>query len=280
MESFSYYANSKRDTPHGFYAGNVASDEYPLVVNCAGRFKTEFPFTTDVPSGRKDFYLMYVTRGTLEVLVNDLSFNVSDGDVVLFAPDTGYKYTYRNGAHLDYLWVHFTGSYAERFIRECELYPLPFHKNASDNVKISERFEKIFQVFEEKNKFESLELSSSLERLLLTIAKTVSENSQIPRALERSIRHIHTDYNKKISIPDLAAIENLSNSRYIALFKQQMGMSPMTYIIKMRMSAAAELLRDTDLTVKQIGILVGYHDPHFFSKLFKKHMGISPKEYK
>ena len=46
------------------------------------------------------------------------------------------------------------------------------------------------------------------------------------------------------------------------------------------MSAACELLESSNISVKQVGALVGYNDPHFFSKLFKKHVGISPSEYR
>ncbi len=280
METFSYYAKSEKDASRGLNACSIESSEYPFTVNCAGRFKTTFPFTTDNSEGRNDFYLLYLINGYMDVSASNHTFVASAGDAVIFAPHIGYKYVFGGTDHIEYLWVHFTGSYAQKFLDECGFSPLPYHKNIGSTLKISERFEKIFEIFEEKGPLQRHELAAALERLLLSIAKAASDNSDIPRALEKSIRYIHSSYNKKISVPELAAIENLSNSRYIALFHQQMGASPMAYIIALRMDAATDLLRNTDLSVKQIGILVGYHDPHFFSKLFKKYMGISPKEYK
>ena len=91
---------------------------------------------------------------------------------------------------------------------------------------------------------------------------------------------IHTSYHENLKIPELAKIENLSHSRYVELFRRQMGMSPMAYLIKLRMQAACSLLENTDIPVRRIARMVSYDDPHFFSKLFKRHVGVSPSEYR
>ena len=152
------------------------------------------------------------------------------------------------------------------------------HDTDCDNG-IASVFRRMFDIFEGQSHLKRQELSCMLERLLLNVAKTV-EVCGHGMELERSVRYIHSAYNTEIRIPELAKMESLSNSRYITLFNKRMGISPTAYIIKLRMSIACDLLRNTDMSVKQIGILVGYDDAHFFSKLFKKHTGIAPQHYR
>ena len=279
MNSISYYSQEDQVGQKNLNRCSIASDEYPITVNCAGNFKTVFPFTTDNPTGRQDIYLLYVVRGELDVLINGEMKKATSGDVAIFAPNTHYKYTYSAGEPLDYMWVHFTGSYAERLLKECALYPLPYLRSTHEALAIPHYFRKIYEAFENGSSFQRHEAATALESVILAVANAIN-GSKESKCLERSVRYIHSSYSHKISVPELAAMENLSNSRYIALFNAQLGMSPTAYIIKLRMSAACDLLSTTDLNVKQVGLSVGYEDPHFFSKLFKKHVGISPKDYK
>jgi transcriptional regulator GlxA family with amidase domain len=75
-------------------------------------------------------------------------------------------------------------------------------------------------------------------------------------------------------------MESLSNSRYITVFKENMGMSPSEYIINLRINVACDLLRNHDMSVKEVAASVGYDNAHFFSKIFKKKTGTTPKKYK
>ena len=275
MNLISYYSST--DKIHSSVNKcSIESAEYPLTVNCAGNFKTSFPVTTD--NQRNDYYLLYMISGSMEVLLGETTVNIKSGDVVIFPPHERYRYYFSGGDSLDYMWVHFTGSYAGRFLEECGLSPLPFCASTANDQKIVRRFKKLFDCYESGDELQKYELSAHLEQIIIAVSKEINATRE-HRSLERSLRYIHAEYMNKISIPQLAAMENLSNSRYITLFNKQMGISPTSYIIKLRMDAARELLQTTDLSVKQVGILVGYTDAHFFSKLFKKYVGISPKSY-
>ena len=75
-------------------------------------------------------------------------------------------------------------------------------------------------------------------------------------------------------------MEFLSVSRYSTIFRETMGLSPQNYIILAKISHACELIRTTSRPIRDISQSVGYSDPHYFSRLFSKHMNISPSEYK
>ena len=278
MQSRYYYAFEDALSAESVGACSRASDDQPLAVNCAGNLLTSLPFATDNTAGREDFYLLYVASGEMRLWLPEGERTATTGSVVFFPPKFPYCYTYEGGAPLSYFWVHFTGSYAHKFLEELGFGVLPCLHTAGRDDHVVSAFHNLFGAFETKSRLQKYELSASLETLLLAVALSVSQGEE--RTLERSVGYIHSAYNTDIRIPDLARMENLSNSRYIAVFDKQMGTSPSAYIIRLRMSAACDLLHGTDMSIQQIGALVGYRDPHFFSRVFKKHVGVSPKAYR
>jgi transcriptional regulator GlxA family with amidase domain len=115
---------------------------------------------------------------------------------------------------------------------------------------------------------------------IITASRSLITDGEKNIKLTNALRYIGANYSADIRISDLAATEHLSVSRFNYLFKEQMGMPPTKFILRLRMSCAKELLISTDLPVKQIGIMCGYTDPHFFSKVFKDFCGTSPAEYR
>ena len=277
MQPHSFY--SFLDHQQAFYAGSVASDKYPIMVNCAGRFLNDSPFVTDLIRGREDYYLLYVERGELEVILNGSAYTARSGSAVIFPPHYPYKYTFAGNEPLSYLWVHFTGSYAEQFLSECGFCKLPCLLHFDADIRIISGFEKLFDIYRAHEPLQQQKLACGLENIVLCMATDLRQTED-SRSLAKSLGYIHAFYNREIRIPDLARMESLSNSRYITVFKQRMGMPPSEYIIHLRVNVACDLLKNRDVSVKEIAVRVGYDKSHFFSKIFKKHMGVSPKTYK
>jgi AraC-like DNA-binding protein len=266
------------DNVRGLNSCNRVDISRPIVVNCAGRVSTKFSFTTDNPDGRDDYYFMAVTEG--ELLVLDASQTVKAGDMMIFPPNTHYRYTFSGEGELCYYWVHFTGSYVEQFLGEIGFEKFPcIHRNVSAE-KLASSFGRLFDIYLQGGTFRDLSLSSQLERILISAMDTRDEDKINAKNLLRSISYMHSKYNSDIRVPMLAQMENLSVSRYNAVFNSVMGISPQRYLINLRLQNACELLKNTDMNVNQIGVLVGYDDPHFFSKIFKRYIGISPNSYR
>lgn len=279
MKNLSYYSFSDPDG-NTYTRCSISSNIAPLIVNCAGRMQTAFPFTTDIPSGRRDYYLMYICDGELSVFLPDGEHKAGAGSAVIFPPHYHYKYTFSGNGELTYLWCHFTGSDAGELLSEIGFSPLPSIREIGHESFVCAEFEKIFSLFSDGVAFRSRMLGCALEGLLLFLAKSMQKEEKAGRPLERAIGYINEYYTKKLSVPSLAKMENLSNSRFCVLFCEHIGMPPSAYIKKLRMQNACELLLTTDLSVKQIGVTVGYDDPHFFSKLFKDQFALSPSDYR
>ncbi len=91
--------------------------------------------------------------------------------------------------------------------------------------------------------------------------------------------HIHKYYDQKLSFSELAEQLHVSRSYLSALFNEAMGMSFPDYLMKYRISIAIKLMNNKKTSFKQVAQLVGYPDYAYFSKIFKKYTGFSPKEY-
>ncbi len=259
---------------------NRSSDELPLLINCAGNFSTEMAFTTHNKVGRVDYYLLYVISGSLAVELPDGWTICHRGNFVIFPPNIKYIYSHKASDLLEYMFVHFTGSDVEKILALYDFSLYPKTNKLTHDEQIILRFNNIFDGFSKQDVFRDKELSLLLERLFISMARRSKDVSQKENQLRRSIAFINSRYNGNIKIPELARIENLSVSRYNTLFKEIMKLSPTEYITKLRISSARELLSGTDLPIGKVSQLVGYRDPHFFSRIFKATMGVSPIEYK
>ena len=99
-------------------------------------------------------------------------------------------------------------------------------------------------------------------------------NEQIAKAAAR----IHKNYERDLSLEEVAEAVNLSPTYFSKLFKAETGENFIDYLTKHRMTAAGKLLL-SGVSVKEVSYRVGYNSPNYFSKLFKKHFGVSPSDY-
>jgi AraC-like DNA-binding protein len=99
-------------------------------------------------------------------------------------------------------------------------------------------------------------------------------------AIGEVISLIETRYAEVLTLSQLARTAHLSVSHLLRVFKEAMGVSPIEYLIRVRMNKARELLAGTDLSMTEIGFRIGFLDSNYFARQFKKVTGISPREYR
>lgn len=260
---------------------SVKSSDAPLIINLVNDCFTYFePFMYDTYNceGRDDYFLIYVTDGIFNTEIDNNIFHLEKGSVVLYPPK--YKYHYWGEPPSKYLCAHFTGSYVERLLADLGFTTNePYILENEFSPKIKLLFDKMVEQSITNAPFLNYSLACLLEEILLTIAIGNVRNSG-HRTFKKSIKYIHENYTEKIQIPYLAKLENLSNSRYIALFSKEKGKTPSKYILDLRLSRACDLLLSTNMEIGLIGIASGYKDQYFFSKIFKKHLGVSPCDYR
>lgn len=95
-----------------------------------------------------------------------------------------------------------------------------------------------------------------------------------------AIQFTHSHYRETLTVAMLARAANLSTSRFYRVFKQDTGLSPHRYVTRLRMQRAEDLLRNTDLSIKEIAFEVGYNSEDRFVKVFKTFSGRRPSEHR
>ncbi|AJS58749.1 AraC family transcriptional regulator [Paenibacillus sp. IHBB 10380] len=104
--------------------------------------------------------------------------------------------------------------------------------------------------------------------------------TSLPNLSEQAIRYMTEHYHQTITIETMANLLNYSPQYLSRKFKDQTGSSPIYFLIKLRMDKAQELLLTTDATLQEVAASVGYPDLFYFNRMFKKHVGIAPGQYK
>jgi two-component system response regulator YesN len=120
------------------------------------------------------------------------------------------------------------------------------------------------------------------EMLTQAIAFRDRENkSQSKKALKKSLEYIEANYMREsLSLNEIAAAQEVSPNYFSAMFSQEMQMTFVEYVTQKRMEKAKSLLRETEMRSNEIALAVGYKNPHYFSFVFKKTQGCTPREYR
>ncbi len=262
-----------------------ADDSQPLIVGSCGhyRFSGDDLFHTRRPGGRQDYQLLYVASGTGEFLVDGKTFTVSPGEMVLYRPWENQDYVYRGEDKPEVFWIHFTGSQVEEILRgygiaggifpcgNYDIYGKLFHKMIGELKTCTVGFEELLAMYL-RQIFVQVRRNSQ--------ANQVTAEPKLRAEMEQAIRYFYEHYMEPIRIEQYARSHGMSVSWFLRCFKLYTRQSPMQYITSLRINNAANLLENTEYNVTEIAAMVGYENPLYFSRIFRKVRGVSPSQYR
>ena len=104
--------------------------------------------------------------------------------------------------------------------------------------------------------------------------------NQSESAVARAQKYIREHYMSEISLDDVSKEVNVSPYYFSKLFKEEVGENFIDYLTSVRIDRAKNALRDPALSVREVGAMSGYSDPNYFSRIFKKQTGMTPREYR
>ena len=259
----------------------------PLIVTSCGtyRLKTVKRLPTWRPKGRLDYQLLYIVSGKGHFYFHGEDRVVYAGRMVLIQPRQEQRYEYFGEDKTEVYWVHFTGSDVKNILRS---YNIPmddpiFYSGASSTY--SYLFKEMIQELQNcKTGYEDL-LTMYLRQIFLLVQRTRQEerptvSTYIQEEMEFARRYFNEHYNEPISIQEYAESRNMSVCYFQRNFKQIVKHTPMQYLLTIRVNNAASLLETTDYSMAEIAAIVGYEDPLYFSRLFRKIKGVSPRDYR
>lgn len=127
-------------------------------------------------------------------------------------------------------------------------------------------------------------LVNYLKELILLLHRQVLESNLTSKksnpTIEQAIRFFNENYAADIQMNEYAKEHHLSISWFTRCFKQYTGLPPTQYLLSLRIQNAQSLLENSTYNISEIASMVGFHDPLYFSRLFKKQVGVSPEHYR
>ena len=259
----------------------------PLMVGSCGtyRLRTKEKLPTWRPKGRLDYQLLYVASGKAHFFFGGEEHIVSAGHMVLYLPKQEQHYEYYAKDKPEVYWVHFTGGQVRNILKR---FQIPINGNVfysgAPSVYQAPFKEMIHELQSCRVGYEEL-LEMYLRQLFMMIQRTRMEqkptvNTFIQEEMEHAMRYFQEHYNEQIVIEDYAQTRGMSVSWFLRNFRQTTNTSPMQYVLNLRINNAVSLLESTDYNVTEIGAIVGYDNPLYFSRIFKKQKGVSPSDYR
>jgi YesN/AraC family two-component response regulator len=108
----------------------------------------------------------------------------------------------------------------------------------------------------------------------------VVETDETTTLIRQSIYYIHQNYTDNITLEDVAENVHLNPSYFSSQFNKKTGVSFTSYVSRLRVERAKKLLKKTEMTLNDIAASLGFCSQSYFSFVFKKHVGVSPKQYR
>ena len=259
----------------------------PLIVGSCGtyRLRTQERLPTWCPKGRIDYQLLYVASGKAIFYFNKEPKEVAAGHMVLYQPKQEQRYEYFAVDRPEVYWVHFTGSDVRNILRH---YDIPLDRNviySGSSSTYAYLFKEMINELQTcRTGFEEL-LEMYLRQIFLLIQRSWEErkptvSSYLQEEIDYARKYFNEHYNEDISIEEYAQSRGMSVSWFLRNFKQMTMKSPMQYILTIRINNAVSLLETTDYNVTEISTIIGYDNPLYFSRIFKKQKGVSPSDYR
>ncbi|MEF2074176.1 arabinose operon transcriptional regulator AraC [Consotaella aegiceratis] len=244
-------------------------------------------FIIDRPKGMSGWIINLTVKGAGRIGGRE-GFATEPGDLLLFAPGVVHHY----GRHPDaecwwHRWVYFQPrafwtSWLAWQTRTDGVFVL--RRQDDDLYREQDRLFSEIARWPSTTDQLSMELAMNLlERLILLCAKqnqTPGLTEHFDERLLTACRFMTENLHRPMSVEAVARQVCLSPSRLAHLFSHKLGCSVMRWWEEQRVQKASQLLQITNMSVKQISAQVGYEDPLYFARVFRKHKRLSPKAFR
>ena len=267
---------------------NLEDLSVPLRINNCGYYRvhTTPVIETPHPEGRNDYQLLYIAAGKGEFYFKGSKEPTiaTKGNMILFRPGEPQVYYYYAVDKTEVYWVHFTGWKVEEYL---ERYELPHDENVF-YTGVSPDYPWIYNQMIRELQLQRVNhedmISLYMHHIFITINRYIKERRETKNDtindIERAAHYFKDNYNKQISIEQYALEHLMSVNWFIHSFKSVMKMSPMQYIISLRIAMAKGYLENSTKNIAEISNEVGYENALYFSRLFRKYTGMTPTEYR
>lgn len=234
--------------------------------------------------GSKEYIFIYCVEGEGWLSYNQKKTIIKPNEYFIIPKNTRHSYGADNYNPWSIYWMHFNGTcvhelFERHIINDSITDSVPY-----DN-KVIRLFDKIFEIFDGGYAELEMEFANILSQSFISsfIYQDINKdtNSVNSKDLVNSIKtFLNNNLDKSFKTAEIAKKFNYSPSYLFSIFKKSTGYSLLHFLNLKKIQKACEYMNYTDKSIKEISFLLGFQDQFYFSRVFKKYMGISPKEYR
>lgn len=223
-------------------------------------------------------------RGSFRALPGD-PIDLLPGNAVIIPPNQPHEYQADADSPWSVFWFHISGKMIAPYCLMCEPNK-PIQLDPDLLTEIQSSFHKCFNILKRPIQRESLfavsQYATGILAAIATASKTASINitAKGEEAVVQAISYMKANLHRGLTLAEIAGAANFSPSHLHTLFKHSTGHAPVDYFIQMKMQSASKQLYFTNKSIKEIAAQFGIFDSCYFSRLFKKTIGMPPSDYR
>lgn len=229
----------------------------------------------------EDYLLIYCRSGGGWLEVEDGRFEITAGDLLVLPKDIAHGYGADARSPWTIYWVHFDGSLSEDFLRLLGKQPL---RRIGVQPRLLADFEALLAVQRQGlNAVPFIHAAHRLQAMLSSLAVLPARiNLKSGRVLDiEAVQAVMREHLRgSLNLDELAAQFKLSRFHFAKTYRALTGHAPIQDFIQLKMALACRLLDRGDIEVRQVAEQLGYDDPYYFSRLFRKVVGMAPSHYR
>ena len=234
------------------------------------------------------FHYIISGRGFLDATIADGStrhYDLEAGQGFIVYPGQINTYSADQEQPWKYVWLEFDGLRIARYLHDAGLsVEQPIYKPI--NMEQAEKLQDIMLHIAGHSKASTLYLFGYLCLFMDQLIQSSAARRDIRNTraqdfyVEDAIRYMEANYDRELTVEELANVFQLNRSYFSKLFRQKEGCPPQEYLIRLRLSKAAELMVNTEMSINDISVSCGYPNQVHFSRAFKQRYDMSPREWR
>lgn len=226
------------------------------------------------------YLLMYIRRGYMTLELEGKIFTIPPGSFAFI--DCYRPHSYDAISECECLWIHFDGPTAQAWY-QAVISHLGNVFTIADPISTISKMELLYKTFHSDRLIKEPLISQYINDILTEILLDTSNEdpaSTCANRVEKAISYIKNHFAEDIVVDQLAAYVGLSLYHFIRIFTEETGLTPHRYLIDIRLNTAKYLLKNSTFSIKDICYNTGFSNESVFCSSFKKHLGITPTQYR
>lgn len=233
------------------------------------------------------FYeLEFVISGSGIYEINNIPYPIKEGMLFLTTPADYHTYSLKKDESFEFFGAQFRSEHLDdavsSYLYSCTE-PIAVLFEGEQFRMIYDSLENLTRVYNEKQPMYEIMMRNIIENICIMAAhRTVSHppSRREDIAIRGAVIFVKNNYRDHITLRDAAEAAGLSEAYFSHIFSEVMGVGFSSYVRGVRLDAAANLLKSTDLSIKEICYQTGFGNRNYFTEAFRSHFGTSPREYR